>query len=44
MALALYDSITDKKAVPFGEVQSSGPINASVSRDGRWVTYASYDV
>ncbi len=38
--LSFY-SVKDKKATPFGGVQSSGQINAVFSPDGRWITYES---
>ena len=34
-------SLQDKKATPFGGVQSSNPITAVFSPDGRWVAYSS---
>jgi len=34
-------SLDDKKATPFGDVQSRNPINAVFSPDGRWVAYYS---
>ena len=34
-------SLPDKKATPFGGVQSSEPTNAAFSTDGRWVAYTS---
>jgi eukaryotic-like serine/threonine-protein kinase len=36
-------SLQDRKATPFGEVQSSYPTGARFSPDGRWVAYASTD-
>jgi len=36
-------SVQDKKATPFGQVQSFFPPNAVFSPDGRWVAYASGD-
>jgi len=33
--------LEDKKATPFGDVQSRNPINAVFSPDGRWVAYYS---
>jgi eukaryotic-like serine/threonine-protein kinase len=36
-------SLKDKKATPFGGVQSSNPINAVFSPDGRWVAYSASD-
>jgi serine/threonine-protein kinase len=36
-------SLRDRKAAPFGDVQSSNPPNASFSPDGRWVAYNSND-
>lgn len=36
-------SLPDKKATPFGQVQSFFPLNAVFSPDGRWVAYASGD-
>ena len=32
-------SLLDKKATQFADVQSSNPINAAFSPDGRWVAY-----
>jgi len=32
-------SLQDKKAAPFGEVQSSNPLNSVFSPDGQWVAY-----
>ena len=34
-------SLADRKAAPFGAVQSTEPTNAVFSRDGRWVAYSS---
>jgi Tol biopolymer transport system component len=34
-------SLDDKKVAPFAAVQSLQPINATFSRDGRWVAYQS---
>jgi len=34
-------SLEDRKATPFGDVQSRNPINAVFSPDGRWVAYYS---
>ena len=34
-------SLQDKKATPFGSVQSSNPITPVFSPDGRWVAYGS---
>jgi eukaryotic-like serine/threonine-protein kinase len=33
-------SLADKRVSPFGEVESFGPVNATFSRDGRWVAYS----
>ena len=32
-------SISDKKAVPFGDVRSTAPLNSEFSPDGRWLAY-----
>jgi serine/threonine-protein kinase len=32
-------SLRDRKAVPFGDVRSSYPLNSAFSPDGRWVAY-----
>ena len=34
-------TVTDKKAAPFGVVQSAEPIGSVFSPDGRWIVYAS---
>lgn len=34
-------SLADRKAAPFGAVQSTEPTNAVFSRDGKWVAYSS---
>jgi Tol biopolymer transport system component len=34
-------SVEDKKASPFGDVQSAEPIGSAFSPDGRWVAYGS---
>jgi hypothetical protein len=36
-------SLRDKTAKPFGGVQSSRPIDASFSPNGRWVVYTSHE-
>jgi serine/threonine-protein kinase len=33
-------SMSNKRAAPYGGVESSGPISAAFSPDGRWVAYA----
>src|SRR5262249_45903897 len=37
-------SVADKKAMPYGGVQSSEPIGSVFSPDGRWMAYASSPV
>jgi len=32
-------SISEKKAVPFGDVRSTAPLNSEFSPDGRWLAY-----
>jgi serine/threonine-protein kinase len=36
-------SLPDKKAEPYGQIQSRYPINSAFSPDGRWVAYMSSD-
>ena len=44
MSTLSFFSLRDKRAVPFGAVQSAGPTNAVFSPDGRWVAYESSSV
>src|SRR5207245_10041810 len=36
-------SLEDKKAAPFGDIQSTRPISAVFSPDGRWVAYSIHE-
>jgi serine/threonine-protein kinase len=37
-------TLRDRTPVPFGDVHSAYPINASFSPDGRWIAYTTHDV
>jgi eukaryotic-like serine/threonine-protein kinase len=36
-------SLRDKKALPYGNIENAGPIDAIFSPDGRWVAYTSQE-